>query len=49
MKKFCKEWKNCGTRIYRTDKKGEITLEINGKGNIIKMYKVNDLIEWRLI
>lgn len=42
--------KNCGVKIYRTDENGEISIEINNKGNIkIKRFiEQNRIIIWYL-
>lgn len=34
MKKYYKNLKTCGTKIYRTDKMGEITIIVNKEGEI---------------
>lgn len=41
MQMLLKEWKICGTKIYRTDENGEITIKTNGRN--IKTGKMLDL------
>lgn len=41
MMKFCNDLKICGTKIYRTDEMGEVSIEIDSEDKIKLLYKFN--------
>ena len=34
MARLYKDWKICGSKVFRTDEDGEIVVEVNRKGKI---------------